>query len=1117
MRSITGQTATSRRVAQVGPVVAHVFDDAAITENLINPDSYCPRYEISLLPNGGSMTNLDTHVTIPLHRKNRLWAIYLRDLTKTPPVSQGASRTHHASRYYSLGLHADNLPSEHETTSAYEMIEVPPPEDLEGNQAFDRMLNARRSRGIALLDQSKPRGRRNKLYGAAAFSEFIRLHRVYGHLAPKAMIRSMIGHRPTIAYVNLTEGQIRRFAKEFKCPDCALAKRRKLSFAKNYRDQELDPTLDNTELNSKTAGPGQILSCDLVGPINPATSSGCIYFYIFVDIISDYITVIPSRRKDSDSFLDACKYVRDEYLDMDYKPRILRTDGGSEIAAMKVEDFLRQSYNMKIQRSIPYSQWQNRVERTIQDIIPGASVLLHAQPWLGARAWDWALLHKVNLHNSTARGGMQSPKEILSKQRVDARIDFKFAFGDFVCVDITAPEHAWKFDLKNEIAIYVGEPKGYKGGCLLYFPKKKTTAVRYHCTKIDISNADFLRYYARRHDMQLNQIHYGIIEDTIFDFSCTDDLDQQVNRPVPKSMPLFDPEEENLPNLPPRRSARVPKHIEKLSLNASVALPPDTHPGDSLFSAVQSKLTVAKALKSTESERWIRAIQDEIQLLMRQGTLEKADMRDLQANRRIIHSTMQLKVKRHADSTIDKFKARLCACGNELYGSVAETYSPTVAALTYSAVHQLAVIDEMSMCTVDTVGAYLYQSYPCGPNEQALYLSLPDNIAEVLKLPKGQLYRIRKYLYGLPDSGRAYYEAYSAHLESNGYHRTVADPCLFVRICGATRVFVFIHVDDTFVCATNQSDLEEFAACLRTKFEITVNLDVNEYLGIQMTKTPQGILLRQPKLLDSIFAEYADQLNVSKRKRTPQRAKAAQSQNLTLMERNEYLHLLGALIYLTKSRPDITTAVSFGATHSVHPTRGHFDELLHCVNYLHDTRHQGLLIAKGKGQKNSPLRLTAYVDASYLTHDDSKSHQGYCITLGQCGTFYVKSQKQQLVATSSTHAELKALYSLSIDIIYLIHLFTELGRPIALPSIVLEDNSACIEITKDTSSKLKHCKHYLMLVQFVREQVQAGLIEVKKIPTELNLADILTKIVTGEDFLTKKDLLMSIERDHDLV
>lgn len=1106
IRSITGQITTSRSTAQIGPVEAHIFPDNSITENLISPNSFEPSsYEVTLHNNGGAIKNLDTGVVIPLHRKNDLWAMHLRDL-----MVPRETRRHHSSRYYSLGAHhvpiANSEQSDYD--SCYFTHKVPDPNDPQACAEFDRRYNTTRSTSAALHESKS----KLKLCGAEALSEYIRLHKNYGHLTVKKTIKSMRGNHPTITDIRLTEGQIRRFAKTYHCPDCDLAKRRKLSFQKNFRsDRDINET---SELNSRNALEGQIISCDLVGPINPATASGCIYFYIFVDVVSDYVSVIPSRRKDTDSFLDAFVIVHDEYMDMGKRPRILRTDGGSEIAAMKVERTLRGQYDMTIQHSIPYSQWQNRVERTIQDIVPGSSALLHSQPWLGASHWDLALLHQVMLHNVTACRHDQSPRETLTKKRVDSRTSFKFAFGDFICVDIQEPEHAWRFDLKNEIAIYVGEPKGYKGGHLLFFPKKRTVLVRYHCTKLDISDTDILRYYDRRSDMQKNRIDYDAIEHTIFDYCVGYDPDQEVVRPVPKYTPLFDHDETDLPSIPPRRSQRLHLKTNLSALHTGAADSNQQHPGDSLFtSTAPSKLTVAKALNGQERAQWIIAIRAEIDLLMRQGTLEIADMSNLATNRRVIHSTMQLKRKLRADSTLEKLKARLCACGNELYGSVTETYSPTVSALTYSAVHQLAVIDEMHMCTVDTIGAYLYQSYPCGPGDQAIYMTLPDNVAQVLNMPVGQLYRIRKYLYGLPDSGRAYYEAYSKHLEDNGYHRTVADPCLFVRIQGTSRVFVFIHVDDTFVCATHKRDLEAFANCVKKKFAITINHEVDQYLGIQMTKTERGILLRQPKLLSSIFEEYYTRLTGSKRKRTPQRARATQSHDLTPMERTEYLHLLGALIYLTKSRPDITTAVSFGATHSVHPTQGHFDELIHCVNYLHDTRDQGLLIQKGKGQKDATLRITAYVDASYLTHDDSKSHQGYCITLGQCGSFYTKSQKQQLVATSSTHAELKALYSLTIDLLYLIHLFTELGRPVALPCIALEDNSACIEITKDTSSRLKHCKHYLMLVQFVREQVHSGMIQVMKVPTEQNLADILTKIVTGEDFHTKKDLLLSIARD----
>ena len=95
---------------------------------------------------------------------------------------------------------------------------------------------------------------------------------------------------------------------------------------------------------------------------------------------------------------------------------------------------------------------------------------------------------------------------------------------------------------------------------------------------------------------------------------------------------------------------------------------------------------------------------------------------------KLIHSTAQLKLKSYQDGTIDKYKCRLCGCGNESFGQIAETYSPTVGALVYAAVHQIAIIDQMHRCIVGTVQAYLWQEYP----EEALplYLTLPDNISD---------------------------------------------------------------------------------------------------------------------------------------------------------------------------------------------------------------------------------------------------------------------------------------------------------------------------------------------------------------------------------------------------
>jgi hypothetical protein len=103
---------------------------------------------------------------------------------------------------------------------------------------------------------------------------------------------------------------------------------------------------------------------------------------------------------------------------------------------------------------------------------------------------------------------------------------------------------------------------------------------------------------------------------------------------------------------------------------------------------------------------------------------------------------------------------------------------------------------------------------------------------------------------------------------------------------------------------------------------------------------------------------------------------------------------------------------------------------------------------------------------------------------------------------------MRALFSLIVDIVYVVHLLGELGRPLELPCIVLEDNQPVIDLTKDVSSRINKCKHFLMLVNYVREQISNGLITLLKCPTADNTADILTKIITGSEFTSKAALLL---------
>ena len=278
-----------------------------------------------------------------------------------------------------------------------------------------------------------------------------------------------------------------------------------------------------------------------------------------------------------------------------------------------------------------------------------------------------------------------------------------------------------------------------------------------------------------------------------------------------------------------------------------------------------------------------------------------------------------------------------------------------------------------------------------------------------------------------------------------------------------------------------------------------------------MEQLPGGdVKLTQPQLLNSLLDEYAEAIEAHRTRGvvTPSRVLSAPllDNDDEPMSQRDYLHLEGALIYLTKSRPDISTAVSFGAMYSSEPTVAAFEELIHCLKYLADTRDAGLIIKAGVPGR--PLTLTCYVDASYLTHKGSKSHQGFTMSLGEVGAFYCKSSVQQTAATSSTHSEMRALYTLVGEIIFVLHLCEELNRPIQLPAIVMEDNSAVIALCDEPVGRVKRCKHFLMLVHWVREQVPGGLVEVLKVATESNYADILTKIVSGQPFLEKCRYLM---------
>ncbi|GJW52929.1 putative ribonuclease H-like domain-containing protein [Tanacetum coccineum] len=358
-----------------------------------------------------------------------------------------------------------------------------------------------------------------------------------------------------------------------------------------------------------------------------------------------------------------------------------------------------------------------------------------------------------------------------------------------------------------------------------------------------------------------------------------------------------------------------------------------------------------------------------------------------------------------------------------------------------------------------------------------------------------------KALYGLHQAPRAWYERLSTFLLKHGYRRGAIDKTLFIKKDRRDIMLVQVYVDDIIFGSTKSSMVKDFEDLMQKEFKMSSMGELTFFLGLQVKQTSAGIFLSQDKYVKDILNKF--DFRTIKPASTPIEAHKSLGKDEEGEDVDVHLYrsMIGCLMYLTASRPDIMFAVCLCARFQVTPKVSHLHAVKRIFRYLKHQPKLGLWYPK-----DSPFHLEAFSDSDYAgDNHDRRSTSGGCQYLGRRLVSW-QCKKQTIVAISSTEAEYVAAASCCAQVLWMQNQLLDYGFNFMNTEIHIDNESTiCIVKNPVLHSKTKHIqiRHH-----FIRDCYEQRLINVVKVHTDDNVADLLTK---GFDLARFNFLVVTIE------
>ncbi|GJX96219.1 putative ribonuclease H-like domain-containing protein [Tanacetum coccineum] len=325
-----------------------------------------------------------------------------------------------------------------------------------------------------------------------------------------------------------------------------------------------------------------------------------------------------------------------------------------------------------------------------------------------------------------------------------------------------------------------------------------------------------------------------------------------------------------------------------------------------------------------------------------------------------------------------------------------------------------------------------------------------------------KVYKVEKALYGLHQALRAWCETLSTYLLENGFRRGTIDKTLFIKKDKSDILLVQVYVDNIIFGSTKKT------------------------LCLQVQQKEDGIFISQDKYVADILKKF--DFVIVKAASTPiepnkELVKDEEDDNVDV---HLYRSMIGSLMYLTTSRPDITFAVCACARFQVTPKVSHLHAVKRIFRYLKGQPKLGLWYPR-----DSSFDLEAFSDSDYAGASlDRKSTTRGCQFLGKKLISW-QCKKQTIVANSTTEAEYVVAANCCGQVLWIQNQMLDYGFNFMNTKIYIDNESTiCIMKNLVFHSKTKHIK---IRHHFIRDSYEKKLIQVIKIHTDHNVADLLTK------------------------